>query len=188
MLAERRIRTRTPQWRAVAERIPVAMELTSRLNALPFGDVDARAALLAELFGAPPPGTAVVHPPFYCTHGLGISLGDRAFVGQACSFLDIGGITVGDRAMIAPKVTLVTEGHPVGPAERYDFVTVAPIVIEADVWIGAAATVLPGVTIGHGAVIGAGTVVARDVPALTVVTGAGQVERRRLDASSDGDG
>ena len=101
-------------------------------------------------------------------------------MGQGCSFLDLGGITVGDRTMISPRVTLVTEGHPVEPAERYDFITVAPIVIEADVWIGAAATVLPGVRIGHGSVVGAGAVVAKDVPPLTVVSGTGSVERHRL--------
>ena len=83
--------------------------------------------------------------------------------------------------MISPKVTLITEGHPVELAERYDFITVAPIVIEADVWIGAAATVLPGVRIGHGSVVGAGAVVAKDVPPLTVVTGAGYVQRKHLE-------
>ena len=157
------------------------MELTSRLNVLPFGEAEARRFLLGELLGKPLPATASVHPPFYSTYGLGIELGEQTFVGQACSFLDLGGITVGDRAMIAPKVTLITEGHPVGPAERYEFVTVAPIVIEAGAWIGAAATILPGVTIGHDAVVGAGAVVARDVPALSVVSGPGHVERRRLD-------
>jgi acetyltransferase-like isoleucine patch superfamily enzyme len=157
------------------------MELTSRLNVLCFSDVDARRALLGELLGKPLPETAIVHPPFYSTYGLGIELGERTFVGQGCSFLDLGGITVGDRVMIAPKATLITEGHPVEPAERYDFITVAPIVIEADVWIGAAATVLPGVRIGHDSVVGAGAVVAKDVPPMTVVTGAGYVERRDLE-------
>ncbi len=185
MLEERRIPVRTPEWRAAYERIQVAMELTSRLNALPFGDLASRAALLGELLGKPLPETAVVHPPFYCTYGLGISLGERAFVGQACSFLDLGGITIGERAMIAPKVTLITEGHPIAPAERYQAITVAPIVIEAGAWIGAAATILPGVRIGHDAVVGAGAVVARDVPPLTVVTGAGHIERRRLEPGPD---
>lgn len=186
MQDERRIPVRTPEWRAIYDRIQVAMELTSRLNVLPFGDAAGRSALLAELLGKPLPETAVVHPPFYCTHGLGITLGDRVFVGQACSFLDLGGITIGDRAMIAPKVTLVTEGHPVAPAERFQSVTVAPIVIEHGAWIGAAATILPGVRIGHDAVVGAGAVVAKDVPPLTVVTGAGQIERRRLEPGSEG--
>lgn len=180
MLPERRIPTRTPEWRAVHDRIQVAMEITSRLNVLNFTDVETRNTLLGELLGRPLPATALVHPPFYSTHGLGIMLGERTFVGQGCSFLDLGGITVGDRTMIAPRVTLVTEGHPVELAERYDWITVAPIVIEADVWIGAAATVLPGVTIGYGSVIGAGAVVAKDVPPLTVVTGAGHLERRTL--------
>lgn len=80
--------------------------------------------------------------------------------------------------MIGPGVTLSTAGHPASVFERYDGVTTAPIVIESDVWIGANVTVTPGVTIGHGVVIGAGTVVAKDVPALTVVTGAGYVERK----------
>ena len=180
MLAERRIPTRTDEWRAVADRIPVAMELTSRLNVLPFSDVEGRRAVLDELFGRPHPATALVHPPFYCTHGLGITLGEYSFVGHACSFLDLGGITVGKRVMIAPKVTLVTEGHPVEPAERYGFITMAPIVIEDRAWVGAAATILPGVTIGHDSVVGAGAVVAKDVPPLSVVTGAGQVHRRTL--------
>lgn len=157
------------------------MDVTSRLNATPFADVEARRALIAELLGKPAPETATIHPPIYSTYGLNISLGERTFIGQACSLLDLGGITIGDRTMISPKVTLVTEGHPVDPAERYDFITVAPIVIEERVWIGAAATVLPGVTIGHDSVIGAGAVIAKDVPPLTVVTGHGQVVRRLLE-------
>ena len=83
--------------------------------------------------------------------------------------------------MIGPNVTLSTAGHPVQPAERYDGITYRPIVIEARVWIGAAATILPGVTIGHDSVVGAGTVVAKDVPPLSVVTSAGYVERKRLE-------
>jgi acetyltransferase-like isoleucine patch superfamily enzyme len=182
MFEERRIRIRTPEWRTLHDRIRVAMELTSRLNVLPFSDIDARNALLEELLGKSLPDKAVIHPPFYSTYGLGTTLGERTSVGQACSFLDLGGITIGDRTMVSPKVTLVTEGHPLEPAERYDFVTVAPVVIEEDVWIGAAATVLPGVRIGRGSVVGAGAVVAKDVPPMTVVTGVGQVERRHLGA------
>jgi acetyltransferase-like isoleucine patch superfamily enzyme len=161
------------------------MELTSRLNVLPFNDIASRKALLSELLGKPLPETAIVHPPFYSTYGLGIELGDRAFVGQACSFLDLGGISIGERAMISPKVTLITEGHPVGPAERYEFITVAPIVIEARAWIGAAATILPGVTIGHDSIVGAGAVVAKDVPPLTVVSAVGYVQRMQLEPAPE---
>jgi acetyltransferase-like isoleucine patch superfamily enzyme len=180
MVDERRIATRSPEWRAIYARVQVALELTSRLNVLPFSDIEARTALLSELLGKPLPSTAVVHPPFYSDYGLDTELGDRVFVGQGCSFLDLGGITIGERSMISPRVTLVTEGHPVEPAHRYDFITVAPIVIEENVWIGAAATVLPGVRIGHDSVVGTGTVVAKDVPPLTVVSGTGYVERHRL--------
>ena len=94
------------------------------------------------------------------------------------TFFDLGGITIGDRVMIGPGVTLLTSGHPLSPEERTDGITVAPIVIEDDVWIGANVTVTPGVTIGCGAVIGAGTVVAKDVVPRTVVTGPGQTVRQ----------
>jgi acetyltransferase-like isoleucine patch superfamily enzyme len=177
---EKRIPTRTPESRAFADRVRVAMGLTSRLNALPFDDLEGRRALLTQLFGAPVPDSLTILPPFYCDHGLGASFGDRVFVNQGCYFLDLGGITVGDRVLIGPGVTLTTGGHPVELEDRYDFLTHAPIVIEHDVWIGAAATVTPGVTIGHGSVIGAGAVVARDVPPMSVVTGTSTVERRRL--------
>lgn len=169
------------------ERIQVAMDLTARLNVLPFSDVESRHAVLGALLGDPHPEKSFIHPPFYCTTGLGTKLGERASVGQACSFLDLGDISIGDRTMISPKVTLITEGHPLEPRERYDFITVAPIVIEANVWIGAAATILPGVTIGHDSVVGAGTVIAKDVPPLTVVTGPGYVVRRHLEPATTSD-
>lgn len=170
----------TPESREFADRVQVVMELTTRLNQLLFGDLSQRTALLSQIFGRPFPETATIYPPFYCDHGLGITLGEGVFVNQGCWFLDLGGITIGDRTMIGPGVTLSTAGHPVPLEERYSGITHEPIVIEEDVWIGAAATVTQGVTIGRGSVIGAGTVVAKDVPPMTVVTSAGHVVRRRL--------
>ena len=184
MLPERRIPIRSPEWRTLFERIQVAMDLTSRLNVVPFSDADSRRALLRELLGDAHPDELHLHPPFYCTTGVGTKVGERTSIGQACSFLDLGGISIGDRTMISPKVTLITEGHPLEPRERYGFITVAPIVIEANVWIGAAATILPGVTIGHDSVVGAGAVIARDVPPLTVVTGPGYIVRRHLEPAT----
>jgi acetyltransferase-like isoleucine patch superfamily enzyme len=177
---EQRLETRTPESRAFADRVQVVMGLTSRLNLLPFDDLEGRAALLAEIFGAPLPDSVTILPPFFCDHGLGASFGERVFVNQGCYFLDLGGITIGDRVLIGPRVTLTTAGHPVHPDERFDAITHAPIVIEDDVWIGAAATVTPGVIIGRGSVVGAGAVVATDVPPMTVVTGTSVVERRSL--------
>lgn len=155
------------------------MNLTARLNMLPFDDLDARRAVLTEIFGKPVPDSLSILPPFYCDYGLGASFGERVFINQGCFFLDYGGITIGDRVLIGPRVTLTTAGHPVELDERFDYITHAPIVIEDDVWIGAAVTITPGVTIGRGAVVGAGTVVAKDVPPLSVVTATGFVERTR---------
>lgn len=157
------------------------MELSAWLNALAFGDLAGRRALLAEIFGGSVPESLVVLPPFYCDYGLGASFGEQVFINQGCYFLDLGGITIGDRVLIGPRVTLSTAGHPVHPAERFDAVTHAPIVIEDDVWIGAAVTVAPGVRIGRGAVVGAGAVVAKDVPAMTVVTAPDVVVRRAME-------
>ncbi|WP_300683233.1 sugar O-acetyltransferase [Nocardioides sp.] len=177
---EQRLPTRTPESRAFAERVTVTMGLTARLNALPFDDLAGRRALFEEIFGGPIPESLSILPPFFCDYGLGASFGEKVFINQGCYFLDFGGITIGDRVLIGPGVTLSTAGHPVEPAERFDFITHAPIVIEDDVWIGAAATITPGVTIGAGSVVGAGAVVARDVPPMSVVTGTSIVERRRL--------
>ena len=177
---EERLPTGTPESRAFAERVQLVMGLTARLNLLPFDDLDGRRELLGEIFGGPVPESLAILPPFYCDYGLGASFGERVFINQGCFFLDFGGITIGDRVLIGPGVTLSTAGHPVEPDERFDFLTHAPIVIEDDVWIGAGATVTPGVRIGRGSVVGAGAVVAQDVPSMTVVTATSIVERKRL--------
>jgi acetyltransferase-like isoleucine patch superfamily enzyme len=185
MRNEQRIRSRTPESRAFVERVQLVMTLTARLNALPFDDLDARRTLLGEIFGRPLPDSLSILPPFYCDYGLGATFGEKVFINQGCYFLDLGGITIGDRVLIGPGVTLSTAGHPVELDERYDGITHAPIVIEDEVWIGAAATITPGVTIGRGSVVGAGSVVAKDVPAMSVVTGTSVVERRRLNTPSE---
>ena len=164
----------------MTERTQVVMDLTSRLNVLRHSDLEARRAILAEILGRPVPETLTLYPPFYCDYGLGLEFGERVFVNQNCAFYDMGGITIGDRTMIGPGVTLSTAGHPVEPAERFDGITVAPIAIESNVWIGANATVTPGVRIGSGSVIAAGAVVAKDVPPNCVVSSSGYIKRRDL--------
>src|SRR5215831_171966 len=139
MRDEQRLPARTPESRAFAQRVQLVMTLTSRLNLLPFDDLDARRGLLGEIFGGPVPESLSILPPFYCDYGLGASFGERVFINQGCFLLDFGGITIGDRVLIGPRVTLSTAGHPIEPADRYDFITHAPIVIEDDVWIGAGA-------------------------------------------------
>lgn len=165
----------------MTERIQVVMDLTSRLNVLRHSDIDARTALLGEILGRPVPETLTIYPPFFCDYGLNLEFGENVFVNQNCAFYDLGGITIGDRVLIGPGVTLTTAGHPVQPAERFDGITVAPIVIESNVWIGANVTVTPGVRIGAGTVVAAGAVIAKDVPPNCVVSADGYVTRRDLD-------
>lgn len=172
----------TSESKAFATRVQTAMSLCADLNALAFTDLAGRAEKLTEIFGGPLPDSLSILPPFYTDYGLHTTFGERVFINQGCFLLDFGGITIGDRVLIGPRVTLSTSGHPVEPDERFDYITHAPIVIEDNVWIGAGATIAPGVTIGHDSVVGAGTVVAKDVPPLSVVTGVTAVERRTLHA------
>lgn len=161
----------TPDFTRHVERIVEVTDATSRLNVLPFSDSGGRAELLSVVFGGPLPESVMIYPPFFTEHGLNTTFGENVFVNQGCTFMDRGGIRIGNGVMIAPKVSLVTGGHPLPLAERREYLSYAPIVIEDDVWIGAAAVVTQGVTIGAGAVIAAGAVVTRDVPAGTVVAG-----------------
>ncbi|MBE2998381.1 sugar O-acetyltransferase [Nocardiopsis sp. HNM0947] len=160
-----------PDFARHAERIAEVTDATSRLNVLPFSDSEGRAELLSVVFGGALPESVTIYPPFFTEHGLNTAFGEEVFVNQGCTFMDKGGIRIGDRVMIAPNVSLITGGHPLPLAERREYLSLAPIVVGDDVWIGAAAVVTQGVTIGEGAVVAAGAVVTRDVPAHTVVGG-----------------
>ncbi len=155
------------------------LELTSRLNLLRHSELEARTALLAEILGRAVPETLTLYPPFYCDYGLNLEFGEHVVVNQNCSLYDLGGITIGDRTMIGAGVTLLTSGHPIEPAERFDGITTAPIVIESNV-CGASATITAGVHIGSGSVVAAGAVVAKDVPANCIISSGGHVKRRDL--------
>ena len=109
-------------------------------------------------------------PPFYTDFGRNIRVGRNVFVNHACEFMDRGGITIGDGVLIGPKVNLVTINHPLDPARRRSTYC-APIVIEDGAWLGAAVSVMPGVTIGENSVVAANAVVTSDVPSNTVVGG-----------------
>ncbi|MFJ1776974.1 DapH/DapD/GlmU-related protein [Streptomyces anulatus] len=161
----------TPDFARHAERIVEVTDATSRLNVLPFSDSEGRKELLSVVFGGPLPESVTIYPPFFTEHGLDTTFGENVFVNQGCTFMDKGGIRIGNGVMIAPKVSLITGGHPLPLAERRAYLSFAPIVIEDDVWIGAAAVITQGVTVGAGAVVAAGAVVTRDVPAGTVVAG-----------------
>ena len=109
-------------------------------------------------------------PPFYTDCGKNITVGKNVFINSGCRFQDQGGISIGDGTLIGHNVVLATLNHGISPDERHDLFP-APIHIGKNVWIGANATVLPGVTIGDNAVIAAAAVVTKDVPANVVVAG-----------------
>ena len=140
--------------------------------------------LLAQLTGSAVDASVTVFPPFYSEFGKHLSLGKHVFVNMGCRFQDTGGITIGDGTLIGHGTTLSTLNHAVDPAHRADMLP-APIVIGRSVWLGAAVTVVPGVTIGDDAVVGAGSVVTRDVPANTIVAGvpARQIRPTGFDAA-----
>lgn len=127
-------------------------------------------ALFSRLTGVDVDESFELLPPFYTDFGKNIRVGKRVFINHCCEFMDRGGIAIGDDVLIAPKVNLITISHPLNPLERRATYT-APIVIENGVWIGATATVMPGVTIGKNSVVAAGAVVTKDVPSNTVVGG-----------------
>jgi acetyltransferase-like isoleucine patch superfamily enzyme len=168
-----------PEFVAMAARVREVTALTSRLNVLPFDDEAGKAALLEQILGRPLPPRVTVYPPFYTDHGLHLELADRVFINQGCTFLDYAGIRLGEGTMVAPKVTFITSGHPVDPAVRRLYLTGAPIDVAENVWIGAGATILPGVRIGRDAVVAAGAVVAEDVPPASLVAGPKATVRRR---------
>lgn len=178
MPGELLMRIHSPEFVAMSERVLAVTALTSRLNVLPFDDEQGRKALLGDILGRPLPSNATIYPPFYTDHGLHLEFGERVFINQGCTFLDYAGITLGDRVMIAPKATLITVGHPVDTDDRKVWLTGGPILVEENVWIGAGATILPGVTIGRDAVVAAGAIVAEDVPPRTLVA-AGKATVRR---------
>ena len=178
MRADLLMRIHSPEFQAMSERVLRATELTSRLNVLPFEDEDGKAELFELILGRPLPSRVTIYPPFYTDHGLHLDLAERVFINQGCTFLDYAGIRLGERVMVSPKVTFITVGHPVDTEDRRVWLTGGPIDVAENVWIGAGATILPGVSIGRDSVIAAGAIVADDVPAQSLVTGAKAAVRR----------
>lgn len=126
--------------------------------------------LLSKITGVEVHASTMVFPPFQINYGRNTKIGKNVFINFDCTFLDLGGITIDDHVMLAPKVSLLSEGHPVAVNDRQTL-TVGRIHIQKNAWIGAHATILQDVTIGENAVVAAGAVVSKDVPANTVVGG-----------------
>jgi acetyltransferase-like isoleucine patch superfamily enzyme len=146
-----------------------ALKLTAELNGHYHTPKEIR-ELFSLLIGKPVDSTFAMFPPFHTDCGKNISVGKNVFINSGCSFQDQGGITIGDGALIGHNVVLSTLNHDIDPRKRSSLHP-APIVIGKNVWIGANVTVLRGVTIGDDAVIAAGAVVTKDVPANVIVGG-----------------
>lgn len=132
---------------------------------------ETRRGLLTEHLGQVGSG-AVIRPPFFCDCGYNIALGDDVFLNFNCVILDIVAVSIGDATQIGPGVQILTADHPRDPGQRRDGLEFGrPITIGRNVWIGGGALVMPGVTVGDDAIIGAGSVVTRDVPAGATVAG-----------------
>lgn len=118
------------------------------------------------------PSTSVICPPFHCDHGHGIRLGEHVFINANCTFLDGAFITIGAHTLIGPDVRIYTPHHPMDYIDRRENREYAyPVTIGEDCWIGGGAVICPGVTIGSRSVVGAGSVVTKDVPPDTLVAG-----------------
>jgi acetyltransferase-like isoleucine patch superfamily enzyme len=165
------IKTRTPEAREILGRVKVATRLSFELSTLCYDEPERIREAFQKLIGKPVDDSLSLIPPFYADHGLNVTVGRRVHIGYECMFTGHAPIDIADEVMIANKTNLVTSGHPVPPDQRRDYLTGAPITIEANVWIGTAATILPGVTIGAGSVVAAGAVVSHDVPPATLVAG-----------------
>ncbi|HWK95686.1 MAG TPA: sugar O-acetyltransferase [Pseudolabrys sp.] len=140
-----------------------ARNLCQLLNASPEADQDTRRRILQELFGAG--GDSVwMQPPFYCDYGGNIELGERVFFNFNCVVLDVCPVRIGSFTLFGPSVQILTAMHPMNAEQRRKVEFAKPIEIGSDVWVGGGAIILSGVRIGDRAVIGAGSVVTRDIP------------------------
>ncbi len=168
MKAGETIRLDDPQYQKVWEVVTRTLRLSVALNAST--DVDQVRQRLSEMTGSKVDDTTMVFVPFYTNFGRFIQIGKNVFINHACTFLDMGGITIEDDVLIGPKVNLITENHPIDPGDRKALV-LSPVVVKRNAWIGASATILPGVTIGENSVVAAGAVVTSDVQPNTIVGG-----------------
>lgn len=167
----KQVKTQGPEWDIVANAVKRAMRLTAELNKLSFDDTEKIRAIFSELIGRSVDDTFKLIPPFYTAGGLEITIGHKVFINQCCTIYDMGGVDIGDLVMIGPNVNIITSSHPLAPTERRTYIEAKPIVIERNVWIATAATILGGVTVGENSVVAAGAVVTKDIPANSFVAG-----------------
>lgn len=147
-----------------------ARVLTQKLNTVDRSDFDAIGKIVKELLGKS--DGAFINPPFYCDYGTHIEVGKNFFANYNCTILDVAKVTIGDNCQLAPNVAIYTAGHPVHPDTRnsgYEYGI--SVTIGDNVWIGGNSVICPGVRIGSNTVIGAGSVVTKDIPDWVIAAG-----------------
>lgn len=127
-------------------------------------------SILSEIITSTIDPSTTIFTPIHINYGKNIKIGKNVFINFNCTFLDLGGITIEDSVLIAPRVNIISEGHPISSQNRQSLVPGA-VHIKKNAWIGTAATILSGVTVGENSIVAAGAVVAKDVPDNTIVGG-----------------
>ncbi len=148
-----------------------ARKLNQELNTVDRADFDAIRTIVNALFGKSDE-TTFLNPPFYCDYGSNIEVGKNCFINYNCTILDNAKVILGDNCMLAPNVSIYTAGHTLHPeARKYGYEYGVPVTIGDDVWIGGNTVICPGVHIGSNVVIGAGSVVTKDIPDWSLAAG-----------------
>ena len=155
---------------SVMEQQKRARILTQKLNTMDRSDFKGLGDVVKELLGQSE--GAWINPPFYCDYGFNIEVGKNFFANYNCTMLDVAKITIGENCFIASNVAIYTAGHPIHPDSRNSMYEYGiPVTIGDNVWIGGNTVICPGVTIGSNCVIGAGSVVTKDIPDWSVAAG-----------------
>lgn len=144
--------------------------LTQKLNTMDRSDYEGITKVIQELLQTEE--TPFINPPFYCDYGNHIKVGKNFFCNYNCTMLDVGKITFGDNCLLAPNVAIYTAGHPIHPDSRNSLYEYGiDVTVGDNVWIGGNVVIMPGVNIGSNCVIGAGSVVTKDIPEWSIAAG-----------------
>lgn len=155
---------------SIMEEQAVCRKLLQKLNFMDRSDFDGIAEVVKELLGKSE--GAFINPPFYCDYGSHIEVGKNFFANYNCTILDVAKVKIGDYCQMAPNVSIYTAGHPVYPDTRNSMYEYGKeITIGDNVWIGGNTVICPGVHIGNNVVIGAGSVVTKDIPDWSIAAG-----------------
>ncbi|WP_241157612.1 DapH/DapD/GlmU-related protein [Schaalia sp. ZJ1691] len=168
----------TEAMRFMHEKANRARRLCQKINSSEFDEDEIR-AILCDVTQLPVPESTTILPPVTLDCGVNFHVGEGVFINAGCSFQDQGGVWIGNRTLIGHQVVIATLNHDEDPAQR-GILHPAPVIIEDDVWVGAHATILGGVTIGRGAIIAAGAVVTKDVAPGMIVAGVPAAPIRRV--------